>query len=298
MKSIRDFSSSQANEHSTMDRMAEATGGRAFYNTNGLAQAVSTAITSGANYYTLAYTPSDLHWNDDYRNIKVVLTGQFADPNLHLKLTYRHGYYAVDPTSKHAAAAPTLTTGETTAAHAAAAYRRNAISHGAPLPEDILFKVRAIPASTQPEDTVAPNNQTDPNKPLKGPFRRYAIDYVALPADFLLTLNAQGNRTGAIDFSVYLYSPEGYLLNVTGNTIDLNLPPTTYAAFRNTPVSYHLEISAPVKGESYLRIILHDVPSNRFGAIEVPVSSISSLPPPAPVTPPSAPSTAPATPKH
>ena len=44
-----------------------------------------------------------------------------------------------------------------------------------------------------------------------------------------------------------------------------------------SPIGYHLKISAPIKGESYLRIILHDVPSNRFfGAIEVPVAAIES----------------------
>jgi hypothetical protein len=297
-KAIRNFSTSQFNEHSTMDRMAEATGGRAFYNTNGLAQAVALALGSGANYYTLTYNPTNQRWDGNYRSIKIALAGQFANPNLNLKLTYRRGYYANDPTSKKKEpAAATVAAADTTAAHAAEAYRRNAISHGAPLPEDILFKVRAIPASTTSENTLAPNNSTDPDKPIKGPFRRFAIDYAAIPSDFKLTPIANGNYTGAIDFSVYLYSPEGYLLNATGSTVELNLPPKNYEAFLKTQVGYHLEISAPVKGESYLRIIIHDVPSNRFGAIEVPVAAISKLPPvPTHAVEPTRPSATPATP--
>ncbi len=288
-KAIRSFDASQINEHSTMDRMAEATGGRAFYNTNGLAQAVALALNSGANYYTLTYNPSNQRWDGGYRNIKIALNGQFA--NAQLKLTYRRGYYANDPGSKKKEpAAATVSTAETTAAHAAEAYRRNAISHGAPLPEDILFKVRAVPASSTPENTLAPHNEPDPAKPIKGPFRRYAIDYVALASDFQLTAAASGNQTGAIEFSTYLYSPEGYLLNAAGSTVKLNLPPADYTKFRNAPIRYHMEISAPVKGEYYLRIVLHDIPSNRFGAIEVPVAAISNLPP-APAKPPATPST-------
>jgi VWFA-related protein len=291
-KAIRTFDTSQVQEHSTMDQMAEATGGHAFYNTNGLAEAVALALDSGANYYTITYNPSNQNADGKYRNIKVALNGQFAAARL--KLTYRRGYYANDSASKkNEPATATVSTAETTAAHAAEAYRRNSISHGAPLPQDILFKVRAIPASSKPEDALAPRNFPDPEKPIKGPFIRYAIDYVALASDFKLTPNATGNYTGAIEFATYLYTPEGVLLNVTGNTVNVNLPPKDYAAFRNSPVSYHAEISAPVKGESYLRIVIHDIPSNHFGAVEVPIAAISKLPP---VPPAAAPASAPAAP--
>ena len=287
-KAIRDFGTSQANEHSTMDRMAEATGGHAFYNTNGLAQAVALALDSGANYYTLTYDPANQKWDGNYRNIKVALTGQFATAQL--KLTYRRGYYANDPNSKRRELLrpATISTADATAAHAAEAYRRNAISHGAPLPEDILYKVRAIPASATPEDTLAPNNVPDPNKPIKGPFRRFAIDYVALPSDFQLTPAATGNHTSAPSSSPSIFIHRMAICSTaTGKTLSSSISrPPTYTNFRKTPVSYRLDISAPVKGETYLRIILHDIPANHFGAIEVPVSAIANLPPvptPAPV---------------
>jgi len=280
MQAVQKFDTAQFSDHSTMDRMADDTGGRAFYNTNGLAQAVALALDSGANYYTLTYNPTDQRWDGGYRNIKVALAGQFAKPGLNLRLTYRRGYYANDPNSKsRGLVSATIPTSDTTAAHAAEAYRRNAISHGAPLPQDILFKVRAVPASAAPEDTIAANNSPDPAKPIKGPFRRFAIDFVALPDEFKLTPAANGNHIGSLDFSAYLYSPDGVLLNATGNTVTLNLPPQRYEAFLKSPVAYHLEISAPVKGESYLRLVVHDVDSNHFGAVEVPVAAISSLPP-------------------
>ncbi len=51
------FNQSQAQEHSTMEQIAEATGGHAYYNTNGLAEAVANALDSGSNYYALGYSP-------------------------------------------------------------------------------------------------------------------------------------------------------------------------------------------------------------------------------------------------
>jgi len=293
-KAINSFGESQAAEHSTMEMMAEATGGHAYYNTNGLAEAVASALDAGSNYYTLTYTPTDHKWDGGYRPIKIDLLGNYA--NNGLKLTYRHGYYAEDPaTKKKGVEAATVSAADATLAHAADAYKRNAISHGSPTPQDIVFKVRAIPATATTEDTVATNNVTDPAKPLKGPFRRFAIDYVALPSDFHLDAQPNGNHAGAIEFSAYLYDNDGHLLNVTGSTVELNLPPNDYKLFSRSPVRYQLMLSAPVKGESYLRIVVHDINSNHFGAVEVPVSSISRLPPVPPAPFPAPAATAPAT---
>ena len=46
--------------------MAEATGGEAFMNTNGLKEAIGKAIEAGSNYYTIAYTPTNRDWNGDF----------------------------------------------------------------------------------------------------------------------------------------------------------------------------------------------------------------------------------------
>src|ERR1035437_4186578 len=81
------FSNDTAAEHGTMRAMADATGGRAFVNTNGLTQAVSTAIEEGSNFYTLTYTPSNFERDGKLRKIKIQLDRKG------LKLAYRQGYY-------------------------------------------------------------------------------------------------------------------------------------------------------------------------------------------------------------
>ena len=77
--------------HSTMNTVAERTGGRAFYNTNDLTGAIRDGIEDGSAYYTLGYYPENKDWNGKFRKIVVKLNR----PGV--KLHYREGYMATDP---------------------------------------------------------------------------------------------------------------------------------------------------------------------------------------------------------
>ena len=277
------FGQSQADEHMTMEQMASDTGGHAFYNTNGLASAVAEAIDAGSNYYTLTYNPTDHKWNGVYRNIHVELAGSVAAQGA--KLAYRHGYYADDPqrplkrSDLPAKATPTAPTPGALADHAAEAYSRAAISRGAPAPSDILFKVRVVPLTGKNDDALAPDNQANPNGKMKAPYRTFAVDYVALPGDFSMAPQSDGRRTGAIEFSVFVYDADGNLLNISDKKAPLNLDPATYKRFMSSPVRIQLMVSAPVKQESFMRLIIHDVPSNHYGVVEIPTAEVGHLPP-------------------
>ncbi|MDE1162515.1 MAG: VWA domain-containing protein [Acidobacteriaceae bacterium] len=283
---IARFEQSQADEHMTMDQLADETGGHAFYNNNDLAGAVSSAINSGSNFYALTYSPQNKKWDESYRTIKVTLAPTLAKAGY--KLAYRQGYYAFDPsapTSKKKKADEALPSVVTTDAQVAsqstgAAFARAAMAHGAPTPQDILFKVRVLPASTKDEPTPAYGNQLDPLHPARGPFRTMLVDYAIPGSYFDLTKSPEGRYVGAIEFSTLLYDRDGRLLNATGRAIKLNLTPENYAIFRKV-VRVRLEVSVPVKsGESFLRIGVHDLSNNRFGVVEIPVASVAKLPPP------------------
>ena len=298
------FSTSQIQEHATMAQMAQDTGGAAVYNSNGLAEAVEKAIDAGSNYYTLTYVPTDQRQNGAYREIRVQVTG--ADAAKGWNLSYRHGYYADEKhPDKHAETA--LNSAETVqsndaasmAQHAAAAYDRAAMARGAPTPEDILFKVRVLPASKGTESQVAPGNQLNPNGKFPGPYRRFDVDYVSLGSEFTLAQQPDGHRTDQIEFMVYVYDVDGRLLNAMGKVVSVNLPCNDYLRFAQGAVQFHLEVSTPTRQDSYLRIAVHDMDSNRFGVVEVPADAVSRLTPPVypkPNAPPAsspAPSTAP-----
>ena len=280
--SERNFGESQADEHITMDKMADDTGGHAFYNTNSLADAVASALDEGSDYYTLTYTPSDHKWNSAYRNIHVEVTGSSVAQGG--KLAYRRGYYADDPRQQPKVKPdkpPTPDNSMATAPSdtAAAAYSRAAISRGSPTPQDIVFKVRVLPLTGKDDDTLPPDNQPDPHGRMKGPYRTFAVDYVAPPGYFSMVPQSDGRHTGAIEFGAFVYDANGNLLNISDKQISLDLPPDAYREFKSDAVRIQLQVSAPVKQESFLRLIVHDVPSNRYGVVEIPTAQVDHLPP-------------------
>jgi VWFA-related protein len=288
---IQDLNKSNSDriaQQTTMQQMAEATGGHAYYN-NDLAAAVAKAFNDGANFYTLTYAPADHESDGKYREIQVSLTGLDAKG---LHLSYRHGYYAED--SQHATrrnisnAQPSKTSPEGANTPRGNAYARSAMLRGAPAPQEVLFKVRVAPEIKGTELEVLPTNQPDPSIRFIGPFRRYGIDYVSLPQEFITTAQPDGHRTDQIEFLAFLYDVDGKLLNVSGRTFNLNMTPEDYNRFLHSTVNIHLDISVPTREDTYLRIAIHDVPSNRFGVVEIPSADVANLPV---VAPPATPST-------
>ena len=274
------FNSSLAAEHTTMDTLADSTGGRAFYNTNALSDAVSKAIDAGANYYTLSYTPTDRKEDGGYRKIEIQYAGDAASGMP--QLFYRHGYYASDATEKkkNQVSASVPPQGNGGPAATAAAFQRAAMSRGAPAPQDMLFTVRVLPAATGTETAVAPGNELGAGVSPKGPFRRYDVDYVALPRTVTLTPKADGRLQGTMEFLVYVFDVDGKLLNADGRTVTLNLSANEAANFKRNASQMHLEVSVPAKVETFLRIGVRDVPSNRFGVVEMSTASVNRLAPP------------------
>jgi VWFA-related protein len=278
-KDINKFFAQTADEHGTMRRMAEDTGGEAFVNTNGLSQAVSKAIDEGSNYYTLAYTPTNTEWKGDFRKISVKLSQSGY------KLAYRHGYYADDPNSPNSALAST--TSPSAAARAEGRpdpAMQQAMIHGLPGGTQIIYKLRVLPASTTPEDAIAPHNLTGASgfAPAKGPFQRLLVDYAADPHDLTFALAKDGKYHASLEFVSLLYDKDGRVVVASSNIIDSSVTPTGYAALLHGGFPFHQEISVPTKGDYTLRTGIHDITSSRIGAVELPISAIRKLPPPTP----------------
>ena len=286
------FFSDTADEHSTMSAMAEATGGHAFYNTNGLTQAVATAIDDGSNFYTLTYTPANPVRDGKFRKIKVQLARQG------LNLSYRHGYYADDPDKGPPALQSQPTQSSVTDAAVTAAApnalenMRVAMMRGSPTPTDILLKAAVYPVgpSTQTENTPAQNNILADK--VHGPFRRYKISYAINPSDITFVRAADGKINANFELAVFLFNPEGLIVNRL--VTDVHIASTLDEIRKHVAqgIQYQQEVSAPASGEYFFRIVVHDLTRDHFGAVEVATSEVKNLPPP--TAPPPAPSLPPA----
>ena len=264
MASLRE----KAQEQETMYAMAEDTGGEAFVNTNGLAQAVSQAIEHGSNYYTLTYAPTNVQWDARFRSIKV----KVDQPGV--KLTYRNGYYAVDPNDRNklnAAGAATALAETNTMS--------TAMMHGGPQATEVLFQARIRPASAPPSDAVLASNQLNPRMKVKGPYRQYSVDLVPDAHAVSCSEEANGNRHCGLEVWTFVYDSDGEKVVTASNRLRSVLSPADYRKLLAGGMAFHQQISVPVKGEYFVRTAIHDMVSDRVGAVEVPVESIARLEP-------------------
>lgn len=273
-RDLNKFATRNAFEQSTMRQMAEATGGEAFVNTNGLKEATAKALELGTHYYTLAYAPSDTRWHGEFRHIKVALD----QPGL--TLAYRRGYFADDPaadTEKHPSAP---------AKDAPAPYDpvRAAMTHGAPDPTQILFDAEVRPVSNELEPQPVASNHADPK--IKGPFRRYLVTIHAETGGLRCAELPQNQHQCRVEFITNVDDADGVQVNQQLNGVQVTLSEAKYQALLHTRLGYHQQISVPAKGTYFLRVAVHDPLSGHIGALELPVAAVAKLPVPTQVPPP------------
>jgi VWFA-related protein len=271
------FFQQTSEEQGTMEKMAQATGGKAFVNTNGLKEAVQKAVEAGSNYYTIAYTPTNQKWNGDYRKIQIKLDRPGVT------LAYRRGYFADDPIAHGNHDQPQNAKPDPNQYSAL----RAAMQHGGPDPTELIFVARVQPASTDAETALVPGNQAA--KKTSGPYRRYAVLFAASPKDVTWTTAPDGAHTCSLEFMTMVYDSDGTLINAQFNGIHAAISDAKFASFQGGPMKYTQQISVPAKGEYYLRLGIRDGAADHVGTVELPVAAVAKLPPvamPLPAPPP------------
>jgi hypothetical protein len=209
------------NVHSTMQEMADRTGGRAFYNTNDIDGAIRKSIDDGSTYYTLAYYPENKNWNGKFRKIHVTVN----KPGV--KLRYRLGYYAVDPKAY-----------ANQAENQQAAAFALALDPDSPTATALLFHAMVIPPEAQKPNTVLVNFGVDP----------HAISFEQ---------QADGLAHATVECTVQAFSAKGLLIRGESSTIKAALKPETYA--RVMQETFPCQQAIDLKpGKYYLRLGVRD----------------------------------------
>jgi VWFA-related protein len=236
-----------------MDDLARNTGGEAFYNTNGLNDALERVLNHGTHYYTLSYSPPTKNMDGRLRHIEVKVSGATY------RLSYRRGYYAKD--QMFVQSELPKPNGDPL---------RPLMDHGTPDSTAVLYTMRVLPASPQP----APGGQrAGDNENLKGPVTRYCVAF-AVSADHLtLDPAPDGVRHGNLEVTLLGYDRDGKPLNWMVRMLQLTLPPDRYAVAQARGVSFALEIDVPTAAV-YLRSGVLDQGSSRAGTLEIPLAAV------------------------
>jgi VWFA-related protein len=241
-----------AGNHMSMANLASATGGRALYNTNGLADAVAKVQTIGTTYYTLAYSPKDKKYDGNLRKVEV----KVSEPGL--KLEYRRGYYADDP-------ARTATRSQITYSSNAL---RTVMKRGAPDSTEIPFRVQVRAAAEQPSSSL--DRIGNDARALKGSVIRYDFHWDVDLASVEFTPEANGMRRAEVDAALDAYDADGNILNTIYAVLPLNFTDAQYQQFLKSGLRMKQSLDVPA-GLVYLRAGVIDPNSGHTGATEFPL---------------------------
>src|SRR5271155_197839 len=112
---------------------------------------------------------------------------------------------------------------------------------------------------------------------MKPPYRRYTVSYDVNLRTVALKTIQDGIHQGSLEFEILLYSSDGELMNAIGELVRVKVPAATYESRQQTGWKFQQNIDAPAKSECFLRIGVHDVSSDRVGALEVPLAAIQAV---------------------
>jgi len=254
---------------------------------------VKESVEEGSNFYSLSYTPTDPSEDGKLRRIKV----QVTHPGV--TLAYRTSYYAVPSDAVKTSGLITQASAQAGAKDPAIVALRNnlrlAMTRGGPVPTDILFRVGVVPmtAADKPEESIARHNIAGAKA--KGPWRRYSVNYQIDPGGLVFFRGPDGKVHADFDLIIYVFTAQGERVGVMQDMRSYVGTDEQVGDFYKHGLVQHVEVSTPAKGEYFLRIAIHDLHRDHYGAVEVATSQVSNLVPADRVATASAAPTAPVT---
>ncbi len=252
------FNMAMAAQQLLMEQQAEATGGHAFYNTNGLALAAQHVLDTDGSYYTLTYSPDDLRADGRWHKVRVKLTeGDY-------QLSYRRGYFD-DGGGATTPGAPGSGQGQKPATRTVLRANGSKVQVPADRGVPIVFDAQALPAADPATMTLG---TTKPPGRGESPW----VVRFQIPAKEIYPESVEGNegkdvvQTAILGFDRY---GERIARRLEHVSFDVNQDREQSVA--HPVVEFDQPISLPW-GEDYLLVAVWDQTSGRFGMVNVDVT--------------------------
>ena len=282
------FNTRQFFQHSDLDEVAEATGGKAFYNTNGIKQSINEVIETGASYYTISYYPTNKKWDGTYRKLKV------EPPVADSQLQYRRGYYALKETVALAQPASILPPPTRNRPDSAG---RVQLTHSSLTPDQSAFATAMHLGSVDPgqiiftahvdvDPTVQKISKAQPlpkdnyldAKYKDHPFRTFKVFYRLAPDQFQLTALPNGLHHSEIEAVTLVLDNQGVMINSIITTVEMNLNDANYARAMASGIELLAQVAVPEKGAYFLKTGVHDKTTGKSGVLEFSTTDVKIVP--------------------
>ena len=254
MDDERTMGQSRANQDS-MKQLADQTGGH-YFDTNGLAEAMASAIKNGESFYTIGYVPTSEEPDGRYHKLKMRLDGASYE------LSYRRGYMD-DPDG------PFYDRSSTRA-------MQSSVLDGAPPATQIQFQARVLPSS-DPMFKSAKLPAGDGGvmaTALVQPVQHLIVDLAIDPQGLVFETTPEGMHRTPLEFAVVAYDADGKRVNYIDQGFLLSLKSEQYARMvaEKIRIPHRVAFDLP-PGAFNMRIVVMDPSKNRIGSLELPVAS-------------------------
>ena len=263
--------------YEVMDKIAQQTGGRAFYGTNDIVKELVDATDAGGVYYTLTYAPTNTEYDGKLRNIHVELTKKGYD------LAYRRAYYGTESPDVNVAttettALETSTTNKTEPAQLPVVDRLSAnMQHGAPTAHQLVFVVQAhtlgAPAEGTPQEMADLATEPAYFKTRRRSAAAKPLAPISLQKD-VFTFNVPIRQfkyepTLDLEVAVAVFDADGQLMNAVVRIARKEIAP---ASDTGNAQFYRIEqeLKVPLAASS-VRFAVRDTANDRTGAMEIPL---------------------------
>jgi VWFA-related protein len=248
----------ESTEQDTMTQFAVATGGKAFFNSNAIREAIATANEQGSNYYSFSYTSTNKIYDGKFRKIKLQLAHKGY------KLYYRQGYFA----------------DEVNAASKEAQLARNAIAtamhYGSPPAREVQFSVRVWPVGGKKKvDRAAIGEVKMASKkketlPTQVEAQHYMVDYTLNGSELRFVPQQSGSQHSSLALMMTSFNSDGRMLTGVSTRAQSDLPSEVYRKVVGGEVGFQQEVDIPVEASS-MRLGVQDQMSNHLGTVDVPL---------------------------
>jgi VWFA-related protein len=248
---VVDISTALPEQQMLMQEEAEATGGQAIINTNGLAQAAEQIMNTDASFYTLTYAPHDVKFDNKWHKVKIGVDG--GD----YTLSYRRGYYDDGANAGRSPTSPTK--------------RSQLLANGEKAPaihnEPIQFTVRVLPVSESPE--VPAFSVVKSSTPAKRDEMTYSLHY-SLPAEAFLKQKVDGQEHAVLGVGVMAINHYGRLTGRVMEKVTVRFTDDQMNATPSGLMSFDQQVNLP-KGQDSLYIAVWDMATGRIGTVQLPL---------------------------
>ena len=241
-------------QHMAMNSVAQATGGQAFYSSNGLKEITEHLLESDDSFYTLTYSPRNLQFDNKWHKVRVAVEGA----SYHL--SYRRGYFADGSVREK---------DKTTRPRTRLLRNGQKLEVSELRDRPIIFRASVLPAS---DAAVANLDKTSGSLPLPQPKKGsvpFLIHYM-VPVDALTMRTVEGEHEVILGIVAIGLNRDGSMVEHKAYQITMTLPRDVLYRSPELPVTADQEVDLS-KDDKFLHLGVWDAVSGRFGNIDIPL---------------------------